>query len=71
MVSSTGKVMVCNVQEDIVLMEVGKVREVSHPEIKTAFEAYEDGGYVPRPPLQEKYRQSLQKSPYSPEECTE
>ena len=63
--------IVCNVQEDIVLMEVEKAKEVSHPEIKSAFEAYEDGGYVPRSPLLEKYKQSLQKSPYSPEECTE
>lgn len=38
--------------------------EISHPQIKYAFQAFEGDSYVARPPLQEKYRQSLLASDY-------
>ena len=51
------------------MTEGGKAGEISHPQIKYAFQAFADGTYVARPPLEEKYRRSLQASDYAvPEE---
>lgn len=61
--------VLCAKQENINLMEGEKAVEIAHPQIKYAFQAFQDGIYVARPPLEEKYRQSLQASDYAaPEE---
>lgn len=47
------------------MTEGEKAMEISHPQIKYAFQAFESGSYVARAPLQEKYRQALQASDYA------
>jgi len=55
----------CTDQENIEVTEGGKAVEISHPQIKYAFQAFAEGTYVARPRLEEKYRQSLQASDYA------